>query len=519
MLRHSSRIILAAAACAGAVALAPRAHAQAFATPDSVRVTSVGVSTLTVSWVTDIPATGGVEYGFTRDFGNTAVETGAATTHHSLTLTGLRTSTTYYLRAYAAVGNDRNYSLTINSHTALVVLRPSAASNGDRSDACIGVAGLQPELPGPFPGLLFADSAVFGAGVQVSLIDQSGRTLTVPQGGIQYIDSTLVSVALPVGAEPEGLYDLTYTQPDRNGTPVTQRIVGALRVFRPFCFQPQFEQRKISLLWGQYDTGDTPGTMSETYAPAIEALPGFNGYKVWRGTSPDTSKMQLLRRISKYQYDPTNRVTVLDSIAWSWRGDERAFADPDSFFFRRVRQKIYTSILNGVPQESEWVWVRVQEVERFRASPHTGVHYYYSITAEDTSGIDITLKSDNISDIVPQSSPTLNLARVQVVPNPYYGRSGLSSDGVTRIERTFWNRTEDEHKIQFTRLPARATVRIYTASGDLVAELDKTRTEIDAVDWDVRTGNGEVASPGVYLYRVTDGASGEVARGHFVILP
>jgi hypothetical protein len=517
VLRHSSRTLFAATVLA--LVPAGSSRAQTIATPDSVRVTEAGTSTLTISWVTDVPATGGVEYGLTRDLGSEVAETSAASTQHTLTLTGLRSSTSYFLRAYATVPGDRAYTPTISSHTALVVLRPSAASNGVRSDACNAVEGLQPSTPGPFPGLLFADSAVFGAGIQVTLIDPSGRVLPVPSSGIHVIDSTLVSVALPIGSEPEGLYDLTYTQSDRNNVPVTQRLVGALRVFRPFCFTPQFEQRKVSLLWGQYETGETPGTMSPSFTEAVEALPGFNGYKIWRGTSRDTSTMQLLRRINLYQYDQTNRQTVLDSISWSWKGQERAFADPDSFFFRRIRQKVYTSILNGVPQESEWVWVRVAEIERFRASPHTGVHYYYAVTAEDTSGIDITLKADNMSDIVPQSSPSVNLSRVQVVPNPYYGRSGLSSDGVRRIERTFWDRTEDEHKVQFTRLPARATVRIYTSSGDLVAEIDKTRTDIDALDWDVRAASGEIVSPGVYLYRVVDAASGEIARGHFVILP
>jgi hypothetical protein len=502
------------------LALAGQSRAQSFATPDSLRVTQVTTSSLTVTWVTDLPAIGGIEYGTTRDLGTTLMETGGLTTQHTLTITGLTSSTAYSVRAYALdAAGDRVYTPIISTHTALIVLRPSAGSNGVRSDACAGTPGLQPVTPGPFPGLLFADSAVFGAGIQVALVDGGGRVLPVPQSGIQYVDSTLVGVALPVGGEPEGLYDLTYTQPDRFGTPVTQTIAHAFRVFRPFCFSPQFEQRKVSLLWGHYNTGDVPGTMSDAFIQNIESLPGFNGYKIWRGTSPDTAAMQLLRRINRYTYDPTNRVSVIDSISWSWVGNERSFADPDSFFFRRVRTKVYTSILNGVPQESEWVWVRVPEVERFRASPHTGVHYYYAITAEDTSGIDITLKADNMSDIVPQSSPTLNLARVQVVPNPYYGRSGLSSDGVTQIERTFWDRSEDEHKIQFTRLPREAVVRIYTPAGDLLTEIDKTRQDIDAVDWDVRTASGELVAAGVYLYRVFDKASGEVARGHFVILP
>jgi hypothetical protein len=406
-----------------------------------------------------------------------------------------------------------------------VVIRPGAGSNGVRPAECSGTSGLQPLDPAThaFPALLYADSTVFGENVTVQILDATGTPLPgdVP---VQYIDSTIVGVTLPIGGVPVGTYDIVYSQSGRSDT-----LAGAFQVIEPFCFAPRFQERKVSLLWGQSSPADSAGIVSGDFLRRIEQVPGFNGYKVWRGISPDTSAMMLLRSIERVTRDRLNeKVFVPDPISWSWRdtavvdgvpiyGAERRFADPDSFFFRRMREKVYTSFVNGVPQESEWVDVRVPEIERLRAAPHAGVHYYYAITAQDTSGIDMTLKVDNLTDVVPQSSPRITLANVVVVPNPYYGHDW--SNGEVTVHRAYWDRSADEHKIQFTHLPPAANVWIYTASGDLVEELTKTRPEIDALDWDVRNVRGDVVQAGIYLFRVENPDSGESITGHFVILP
>jgi hypothetical protein len=376
--------------------------------------------------------------------------------------------------------------------------------------------GLIRHEPGPFPALLYSDEPLFGRSVTVTLSASDGHEIGAAT--VLYVDSSLVGIELPIGGVAEGDYYATYTQPDGNGNLVSQMLPAPFHVIRPFCFSPHFEERKVSLQWGQWNASDSIGVRSDEFYRKIELLPGFNGYKIWRGTSPDTSRMQLLRSMTDSLYDQTNRVFLPDTIGWSWRGNERAFADPDSFFFRRVREKVYTNIDERLgPTDSVWQFVRQPEVERFRASPHNGVHYYYAITAQDTSGIDLTLKIDNLTDIVPQGPPRRTLSQVTVVPNPYYGRD--YGTGSTQVHRAFWDRTADEHKIQFSHLPEQATIRIYTASGDLVREIVKTRTDIDAADWDVRNANGRLVDAGVYLYRVENPKGGETVQGHFVILP
>ncbi len=91
------------------------------------------------------------------------------------------------------------------------------------------------------------------------------------------------------------------------------------------------------------------------------------------------------------------------------------------------------------------------------------------------------------------------LARIRVVPDPYYGRPepGRGPDGVT-----------------FSALPAEAVVRIYSTSGVLVRAL-RTEGETGGGDalWDLRNRSGRRVSAGVYFYHVTaGGGAGAVGR-------
>lgn len=503
----------------------------------NLRVSTRTTSSLTLSWTTDVPSTSQVKFGFTREYGQRTPYDPTLVHQHVVNLPRLRTSTVYNLQAvsidttYFVQGGvtvafvDSTLSDNVGTHTGNIVIRPASGSNGVRSDDCTTVTGLQTlDLSTyRFAGLLLADSTVFGLDLTVKLVDAGGQDLpgTVT---VSYVDSALVGLSLPLGGAPIGVYDVVFSQSGRTDT-----LAAAFTVMRPFCFRAAFQERRVTLLWGQNTATDTPGVMSQAFHDRVEALPGFNGYKVWRGTSPDTAKLVLLRSITRIERDRLNaRAFLPDSIGWSWKdtitvdgvtqiGWERGFADPDSFFFRRVRQKTYTEFINGVPTESLFVERRVPEIERFRAAPHAGVHYYYSVTAQDTSGIDMTLKIDNMADIVPQSAPRTTLANVVVVPNPYYGHD--FHDGTVKVEKAYWDRTPAEHKIQFIHLPKLATVKLYTSSGDLVRELVKIRADIDALDWDVRTVTGTVVQAGIYLYHVQNNETGEESTGHFVVLP
>jgi len=95
-----------------------------------------------------------------------------------------------------------------------------------------------------------------------------------------------------------------------------------------------------------------------------------------------------------------------------------------------------------------------------------------------------------------------DLDRIKVVPNPY-------------IAHAEWENWADERKIEFIHLPDKATVRIYTLSGDLVVTLDHDNGSGTAA-WDIQSVNDQAVAPGIYYYHV-DSPYGEKI-GKFAII-
>jgi len=82
-----------------------------------------------------------------------------------------------------------------------------------------------------------------------------------------------------------------------------------------------------------------------------------------------------------------------------------------------------------------------------------------------------------------------DLARITVVPNPYIAASEVLRDRGLR-------------RILFTNMPPRATLRIYTVSGNLVRIIEHTDGS-GTVEWDVRTRFDLLAASGIYYWHVT----------------
>jgi len=62
-----------------------------------------------------------------------------------------------------------------------------------------------------------------------------------------------------------------------------------------------------------------------------------------------------------------------------------------------------------------------------------------------------------------------------------------------------------DREIVFTRLPARATVRIFTISGELVKKIEKQSAATDRVSWfPVANERGNPVASGVYLWVAED---------------
>lgn len=81
-------------------------------TISGVRVLNTGEHYFEVTWQTDVPTKGGVEYGETKDYGDTAPEFGNNyETIHYLNVTDLKRGTKYHFRIFAENFNgDMGYS-------------------------------------------------------------------------------------------------------------------------------------------------------------------------------------------------------------------------------------------------------------------------------------------------------------------------------------------------------------------------------------------------------------------------
>ncbi|MGH7595165.1 MAG: hypothetical protein ACREOI_02385 [bacterium] len=81
--------------------------------------------------------------------------------------------------------------------------------------------------------------------------------------------------------------------------------------------------------------------------------------------------------------------------------------------------------------------------------------------------------------------------KIRVVPNPFVVTSGFD----TRADR---------HEIQFTRLPEKCSIKIFTLAGELVKQIEYNRNGegLNFARWDLKTEFGSEVAYGVYLYHI-----------------
>ena len=113
-----------------------------------------------------------------------------------------------------------------------------------------------------------------------------------------------------------------------------------------------------------------------------------------------------------------------------------------------------------------------------------------------------------------------------VYPNPY------------RVQAAWDGSANTARKLYFSGLPARAEIRVYTAAGEIVAEMTHDAAERSGGDigwynafsgtnrvtaggeyaWDILSENGLSIASGLYLFSVRDLDTGETQTGKFVVI-
>lgn len=252
--------------------------------------------------------------------------------------------------------------------------------------------------------------------------------------------------------------------------------------------------RKVVLRWNR-----VPGDTLTRQERQDDTSRLFGGYQLWRSSFEDPGHFELLRTYSLFD------------TTWTFRGTERIFADSDSIIVRAC---------TGVPPAGGGFIC--DPVTGRAVAPFNGFFYYYAITWFEAQ-VDIiggsrrvqtfamqTPEEGRLAAAVEPAAPAVSraplLGTVHVVPNPFN-----PSDSANRLQFGL------ENRVSFVELPSPATVRIFTAAGDLVQVLQNDDGN-DTADWNLKNGNGDDVVGGIYLFQV-ETSNGTLSKaGHFVII-
>ncbi|NUO81603.1 hypothetical protein HUU05_16150 [candidate division KSB1 bacterium] len=145
-----------------------------------------------------------------------------------------------------------------------------------------------------------------------------------------------------------------------------------------------------------------------------------------------------------------------------------------------------------------------------------GEFLYYAVTAYDSgfapTGLEPLESSPiiNLKRVAPSIGPAASepIQEVLVVPNPYRINENYFEQGWER------GRNDTDRRIDFTNLPEKCTIRIYTIAGDLVALLEHDYPARSAIknreSWNMISRNLQAIASGIYLFAV------ESAQGKYV---
>jgi len=126
------------------------------------------------------------------------------------------------------------------------------------------------------------------------------------------------------------------------------------------------------------------------------------------------------------------------------------------------------------------------------AGPYGFISYTRPMTAV---GAELVARYDVVNRVTKATAGSLD--DVHPVPDPFYFRSGF----------------DDPEVIHFINLPQRAIIRIYSASGVLVALLEHDSATFGGeAQWNVRNRDGQRVAPGVYFYHIEAGDARRLGR-------
>jgi hypothetical protein len=242
---------------------------------------------------------------------------------------------------------------------------------------------------------------------------------------------------------------------------------------------------------------------------SIDPLTGerdFEGYRIYRSNPGDDRAGNILQRSTMIaQWDtPGTRTGYNTGFEEVRLGEPRFFEGDTTAYHYRFE---LGDLLPG--------WQYLVAVTAFDSGdPETGLPSFESSRVANATRV--FAGTPSVSD---------GSRKVGVYPNPY--RVNAAWDGGT-------NRTR---KLNFYNLPPRATIRVYTLAGEVVARMDHDSRDYQGDirwydnfsaanrqlpggehSWDLLSESGLDLSSGLYLFAVEDLDSGDVQTGKFVLI-
>ena len=240
--------------------------------------------------------------------------------------------------------------------------------------------------------------------------------------------------------------------------------------------------QKVTLRWNN---------ISEYAVDTFSHLVDFQGYRVYRSKTGVLNDMQLLAEYDK-----------VDGFGYD-------------FGFEGANPQM--EIDNSKTPPDTTVWYSYTD-----SGLTNGEFFYYAVTAYDSgyapTGLEPLESSPviNMIKIAPSKGPSASsgIDEVLVIPNPY------------RINADYYDaqwesgRGDTDKRIDFTNLPEKCTIRIYTLGGDLVSVIEHEYPGKSPIahreSWNLVSRNIQAIASGIYMFSVESDAGSYV--GKFVII-
>ena len=220
---------------------------------------------------------------------------------------------------------------------------------------------------------------------------------------------------------------------------------------------------------------DTPQDTTYIYSPPFYTLFPIN-FKVWNITEGKFSKIAIK------DVDLSGSLTIGDIIQII-----EFIQQPPSMSYSRIAYNIsyYAPIDPNITP----------------AEPVNGDKFHIGVSKQFKSGDYFTFTT--VPVVVDNELAKSQLSKIDVVPNPYLGAASWERRNLNSTGR-------GERKIDFIKLPAQCTIRIYTINGALIKTLNKDSNFLDGtLSWNLVTEDGMDAAYGIYVYHVDAPGVGE----------